>query len=95
MGTEALCRRIRVINDLVTMCELREPSGRGPKMDWSKFEEEIDSDGPDSSTINIADDVKSDDSSQRADLTFPTDQCMFCVVSYHLTHFPSTSETET
>ena len=44
-GTEALSRRIQIINDLVALCGLRESSRRGPKMDkidWSQFEEPID-----------------------------------------------------
>jgi hypothetical protein len=77
-GAKALSRRIQVINDLVALCELREPPKRGPKMDWSKFDEEIDLDGTDSSSANPIDDVKSEDASQTADLNFPTDQCIFC-----------------
>ena len=78
-GKDALSRRIQVINDLVTLCGLREPSKRGPKMDWSKFEEEIDLDGVDTTTIETSsDDAKTDDSSLVDDLTFPTDKCIFC-----------------
>ena len=80
-GKEALSRRIQVISDLVTLCELREPSRRGPKMDkidWSQFEEPIDLDDLEGSTSRSTDEAKSEDSSQTDELAFPTAQCIFC-----------------
>jgi hypothetical protein len=55
-------------------------------MNWSKFEEEIE-EKIDSETNDSADDVKSEDSLQSAELTFPTDQCIFCVGDNTYGHF--------
>jgi hypothetical protein len=83
-GTEALSRRIQIINDLVALCGLRQPPERGPKVDWSKFEEQIrlddpeSSDSSDNSTTSPTDEATSEGSSQTNDLAFPTDQCIFC-----------------
>jgi Protein of unknown function (DUF3435) len=73
-GDEALSQRIQVINDLVALSEMRQPSERGPKVDWSKFEEQIRLDDTDRST----DEAKSEGSSQTNNLAFPNDQCIFC-----------------
>jgi hypothetical protein len=83
-GTEALSRRIQIINDLVALCGLRQPPERGSKVDWSKFEEQIclddpeSSDSSDNSTTSSTDEATSEGSSQTNGLTFPTDQCIFC-----------------
>jgi hypothetical protein len=76
-GAEALSRRIQVVNDLAVLCELREPPKRGPKLDWSKYDEEIDLEGADS-TADSSDNVTSEDASHVAGLSFPSDRCMFC-----------------
>jgi hypothetical protein len=88
-GTEALSRRIQVINDLVALCELRQPSGREQRTDWSRFEEDIDLDGADSATVESTDDTASGGSLHTADLIFPADQCMFCTFDKTLRHVPS------
>ena len=78
-GDEELSRRIQVINDLVTLSEMRQPSGRGPKVDWSKFEEQIRLDDTEnSSTTRSTDEAQSECSSQTNNLAFPIDQCIFC-----------------
>ena len=77
-GAEALSRRIQVVNDLAVLCELREPPKRGPKLNWSRYDEKIDLDRTDTSTAESSDNVKSEDTSQIPDLSFPTDRCMFC-----------------
>jgi hypothetical protein len=77
-GDEALSRRIQVVNDLAVLCELREPPKRGPKLDWSKYDEETDLDGTDTSTAESSENLKLEDASQMPDLSFPTDQCIFC-----------------
>jgi hypothetical protein len=79
---EALSRRIQVISGLVALYGLREPSRCGPKMDnidWSQFEEPVNLDGLEGNTSRSTDEPKSEDSSQTDELTFPTDQCIFCV----------------
>lgn len=77
-GAEALSRRIQVVNDLAVLCELREPPKRGPKLDWSKYDEPIDLDEKEASTAEDFDNMKSENTPQVTDLSFPTDQCMFC-----------------
>jgi hypothetical protein len=86
-GTEALSRRIQVINDLVALCELRQPSGREQRTDWSRFEEDIDLDGADSATVESTDDTASGGSLHTADLIFPANQCMFCAFDKTLRTF--------
>ena len=77
-GAEALSRRIQVVNDLAVLCELREPPKRGPKLDWSKYDEPIDLDETEASTAEDIDNMKLEDTPQILDLSFPTDQCIFC-----------------
>lgn len=67
------------MNDLAVLCELREPSKRGPKLDWSKYDEEIVLEGADISTADLSDNLTSEDASYVAGLFFPSDRCMFCV----------------
>jgi hypothetical protein len=78
-GAEALSRRIQVVNNLAVLCELREPPKRGPKLDWSRYNKDIDLEGTDISTTNSSDNVTSEDASHVADLCFPSNRCMFCV----------------
>ena len=91
-GTEALLRRIRVINNLVALCGLRDPPRRGPKLNWSKFEEPVDlndDEGGITATSCSIDEAKSEVSSQTDELAFPIDQCIFCAGDVTLrTYYP-------
>lgn len=44
IGKEALSRRIKVIEDLVTLCDFQEPSRRAKKQRWLEFEDAVDAD---------------------------------------------------
>ena len=85
-GDEALSRQIQVVNDLAVLCELREPPRRGPKLVWSKYDEDI-VDGTGTSTAEFSDNVKPEEASEIPDLAFPTDQCMFCAGDVSLRAF--------
>ena len=81
-GAEALSRQIKVIHNLVRLCDLRERPKHGPRGDWSVFEEEIKSDGPTSDTPDPSDEVKLEESPPADNLAFPTDEGMWCVANH-------------
>ena len=80
-GEEALARRIQVIEDLVGLCPLEEPSLRAKKRKWSEVEDDSDADSDANSDASLKQEEENTLSPQHDSFEFTTDQCIFCAAN--------------
>jgi Protein of unknown function (DUF3435) len=78
-GEEALSQRIQVINDMVVLSRLEEPSLRAKMCRWAEFEDASDAE------VKLVEESSS--SPQPDPFEFPLDQCIFCASKKGLREF--------